>query len=60
VILDGVRGPRQTRHTFVVHDDRVYEFTLSPYDDPALAGYQAEAEAAWQTVTTSLVFVGEP
>jgi len=60
VILDGVPGPRQTRHTFVVHDDHVYEFTLSPYKDPALAGYQAEAEAAWQTVTTSLVFVSKP
>jgi hypothetical protein len=60
VILDSVPGPRQTRHTFVVHNDRVYEFTLSPYNDPALVDYQAEAEAAWQTVTTSLVFVSKP
>ncbi len=60
VILDGVPGPRQTRHTFVAHNDHVYELTLSPYNDPAFADYQAEAEAVWQMVTTSLVFVSKP
>ncbi len=60
VIVDGVPGPRQTRRAFVVHADRVYEFALSPYDDLAFAEDQAGAEAAWQTVTTSLVFVNRP
>ena len=60
VMLDGAPGLTQTRQAFVVHDDRVYQFTLSPFNDPALADYQAEAEAVWQMVTTSLVFVGKP
>ena len=60
VIVDGVPGLRQTRRAFVVHADHVYEFALSPYDDPAFADDQAEAEAAWQRVTTSLVFVSKP
>ncbi len=60
VILDGVPGPRQARQAFVVYGDRVYEFALSPYNDPAFADDQAEAEAAWQRVTTSLVFVNGP
>jgi hypothetical protein len=60
VILDGVPGLTQTRRAFVVHDDRAYEFTLSPFGDPAHADYQPEAEAAWQMVTSSLVFVTTP
>jgi hypothetical protein len=60
VSLDGAPGLTQTRQAFVVHNDRVYQFTLSPYNDPTLADYQAEAEAAWQMVTTSWVFVSKP
>jgi len=56
-MVDGVPGRTQTRRAFVVYNDRVYEFTLSPYNDPASQTYQAEADAAWRTVTASFVFV---
>lgn len=60
VMIDDTPGLTHARQGFVVHNDRVYQFTLSPHHDPTLADYQAEAEAAWQTVTSSLVFVSKP
>ena len=57
-MVDGVPGRTQTRQAFVVYNDRVYEFTLSPYNDPTFQTYQAEA--AWRIVTGSLVFVAIP
>jgi hypothetical protein len=58
--LDGAPGPARTRAAFVVLDDRLYTFSLSPHDDPALTAFAAEAEAVWQTVAGSFVFVGRP
>jgi len=59
-MIDGVPGRTQTRQAFVVYHDRVYEITLSPYNDPAFQTRQAEAEAAWQMITASFVFVTHP
>jgi len=58
--IDRVPGYTQTRQAFVVYNDRVYEFTLSPYNDPASQTYQAKAEAAWRMITASFVFVTYP
>jgi hypothetical protein len=56
-VLDGLPGRAQSRHAVVVHVDQVYTLRQAPYGDSALAGYQSEAEALWQTVSQSLVFV---
>jgi hypothetical protein len=60
VVLDGLPGQMQNRQTLLVHNDRVYEFILLPYNDPAFTDYQTEAEAAWQTIINTLVFVNRP
>jgi hypothetical protein len=56
-VLDGLPGRARSRHAVVVHEDQVYTLRQTPYGDPAMADYQPEAEALWQTVTQSLVFV---
>jgi hypothetical protein len=56
-VLDGLPGKGRSRHAVVVHEGQVYTLRQAPYGDPALADYQSEAEALWQTVIESLVFV---
>jgi len=58
--MDGVPGLTPPRRAFVVHDERVYEITLSPFGDEAFAEPPAEAEEAWRLVTASLKFIRSP
>jgi hypothetical protein len=56
-VLDGLPGTARSRHAVVVHEGQVYTLRQAPHRDPALADYQSEAEALWQTVSQSLAFV---
>ncbi len=60
IVLDGVPARLPAREAFVIDQGRVYEFTLQPFRDPALQGFQQEVDQLWEEVTTSFTFVSRP
>jgi hypothetical protein len=57
VVMEGLPGQLANRQAFVIRNDRLYHVVISPFREPGMPDLQAEAETAWQAITSSLAFL---